>query len=86
MRLVSRCSNVPWLRLTPTENVQPENPAHRALGMSLPHQGQSSVSLMEVASKSEKPGVITPSRKLGTGGADISDNSNGNGVEIVGEA
>jgi len=54
--------------------------------MSLAHHGQSSVSLMEVASKSEKPGVITPSRKLGTGGADINDNTNGNGVEIAGEA
>jgi len=86
MRLVSRCANVPWLRSTPAEDVQPENPAHRILGISLTHHGQSSVSLMEVASKSEKPGVITPSRKLGTGGANIDDNSNGNGVEIAGEA
>ncbi|KAG0635261.1 hypothetical protein HOY80DRAFT_1057637 [Tuber brumale] len=86
IRLVSRCANVPWLRSTSAENVHPENPAHRILGMSLTHHGQSSVTLLEVASKSEKPGVITPSRKLGTGGANIDGNSNGNGVEIAGEA
>ncbi|CAZ82682.1 unnamed protein product [Tuber melanosporum] len=86
IRLVSRCANVPWLRSAPAENVQPENPAHRALGMSLTNHGQSSVTLLEVASKSEKPGVITPSRKLGTGGANIDGSSGGNGVEIAGEA
>ncbi|CUS08141.1 unnamed protein product [Tuber aestivum] len=86
IRLVSRCANVPWLRSTPEENAHPENPAHRVLGISLAHHGQSSVSLMEVASKSEKPGVITPSRRLGTGGTNLDGGGNGNGVEIAGEA
>lgn len=61
--------------------MHPENPAARILGMSLGHHGQSSVSVsvMEVAQQSEKPGVYTPSRSRGIGG-------DGNVMEIAGEA
>lgn len=76
VRLVARCANVGWVR---AESVHPENPAARILGMSLGHHGQSSVSVMEVAQQSEKPGVYTPSRSRGMGG-------DGNGMEIAGKA
>lgn len=78
-RLVSRCANVEWIKAPPGETIHPENPAHRLLGMSLGRQAQSSMSVLEVASQSEKPGVYTPSRNRGIGG----DSS---GVEIAGEA
>lgn len=47
--------------------MHPENPASRILGMSLGHHGQSSVSVMEIAQQSEKPGVYTPSKSRGLG-------------------
>lgn len=56
IRLVDRCMSVPWLQQSP------ENPAHRFLGMSLGHRGESSISVGEVAAQSEKPGVMMPSR------------------------
>lgn len=59
--------------------MHPENPAARILGMSLGHHGQSSVSVMEIAQQSEKPGVYTPSRSRGIGG-------DGGVMEIAGEA
>lgn len=74
VRLVARCANVGWVR---AESVRPENPATRILGMSLGHHGQSSVSVMEVAHQSEKPGVYTPSRSRGVEG-------DGSEVEIAG--
>lgn len=76
---MSRCANVEWIKAPPGETIHPENPAHRLLGMSLGRQAQSSMSVLEVASQSEKPGVYTPSRNRGIGG----DSS---GVEIAGEA
>lgn len=78
-RLVSRCANVQWIQAPPGETIYPENPAHRLLGMSLGRQAQSSMSVLEVASQSEKPGVYTPSRNRGI-------NGDSSGVEIAGEA
>ena len=79
VRLVNRCMAVPWLRST-EEGLKPENQAHRFLGMSLGSGGESSMSVVEVAAQSEKPGVMMPSRSR--------DNTNGvNGnLEIAGEA
>ncbi|TGZ85523.1 hypothetical protein EX30DRAFT_26354 [Ascodesmis nigricans] len=66
MRLVSRCLSVPWLKTDPEENgvvEKPEKLAHRFLGITLSQKdGESNVSLIEVAAQNEKPGVITPSR------------------------
>ncbi|KAI5806233.1 hypothetical protein EDC01DRAFT_715525 [Geopyxis carbonaria] len=66
MRLISRCLNVPWLK-PPTEEMRPENPAHRFLGMSQGHRGESSMSVVEVAAQSEKPGIMMPSRSRPNG-------------------
>lgn len=63
VRLVSRCMSVPWLKNNLDEQTgKPENPAHRLLGITLSANGESSMSLVEVAAQSEKPGVIAPSR------------------------
>jgi hypothetical protein len=85
VRLVSRCATVPWLKPSPEEWGKPENPAHRALGMSLAQNGESSMSIVEVAAQKERPGIhITPRR--------MADGTNGgreqpaNGLEIAGEA
>lgn len=78
MRLVSRCADVQWVKSAPAECTHPENLAHRLLGMSLGHHGHSSMSVVEVASQSEKPGVYTPSRNRGI-------NREGNRMEITGE-
>lgn len=72
---MARCADVEWLRAEST----PENPAARILGMSLTHHGQSSVSVMEVAQQSEKPGVYTPSRSKSTVIVDETG-----GIEIAG--
>ncbi|KAF1811187.1 hypothetical protein P152DRAFT_459592 [Eremomyces bilateralis CBS 781.70] len=67
-RLVKRCATVPWLRdadeplrsETPVQEAQ-KDLARRMLGMSV-MDGGSSVSMMEVAKHTEKPGVMTPSK------------------------
>jgi Protein of unknown function (DUF2013) len=41
--------------------------ARRTLGMSVDDGGASSLSVLEVAKHTEKPGVVTPSRRLGNG-------------------
>lgn len=74
-RLVIRCTSVPWLQ-TPVARNEPGNSAtspidhvangqkelaRRALGMSVQDGGESSSSVLEIASHTEKPGVQTPS-------------------------
>lgn len=75
-RLVTRCTSVHWLQPT-TENNSPngnnsitsidpvlngqKQVARRALGMSVQDGGESSTSVLEIASHTEKPGVQTPS-------------------------
>ncbi|KAL7268790.1 pre-rRNA processing [Rhizina undulata] len=77
LRLVSRCATVPWLKSETGERAWGENPAQKMLGMSLAHQGGSSMSVVEVAAQQEMPGVITPSKGMamelgkGNGGGDL---------------
>lgn len=84
VRLVSRCMTVSWLRPHDVGS-RPENPAHRVLGMSLGHRGESSASVIEVAAQSEKPGIMLPSRTRDSAN-NSSTNGNGGGWEIAGEA
>lgn len=67
LRLVDRVSNVEWLREengSPSPESSPERKARpRLLGISLPDsQRASSVSVVDVAAVTEKPGIKTPSR------------------------
>ncbi|KAF1949789.1 hypothetical protein CC80DRAFT_253106 [Byssothecium circinans] len=81
IRLVKRCTSVPWLQTadseangngngsetqSPVENNAAGNGqkevARRMLGMSVGNGGESVMSVLEVASHTEKPGVQTPSR------------------------
>lgn len=55
-RLVARCAKVKWLR-------EDEVAAGKFLGVEMPGAMASSVSVVEVAAHTEKPGVQTPSRK-----------------------
>jgi hypothetical protein len=73
-RLVTRCTSVQWLQ--PTEDASGHNNttspvepalngqkelARRALGMTVEGGGESSTSVLEIATHTEKPGVQTPS-------------------------
>jgi hypothetical protein len=61
LRLVQRVAQVPWLK---EEEIQESEVARKLLGISLSSADtQSSVSVVDVAAVSEKPGVQTPSRK-----------------------
>jgi hypothetical protein len=61
VRLVERVAKVPWLR---DEDISEGEVARKLLGISLsPSQTASSVSVIDVAGVTEKPGVQTPSRK-----------------------
>ena len=79
IRLVSRCSDVSWIKDQEDDNDDSEVPssadgskseghgqrelAKRMLGMSLNEAGESSSSFMAVVTHQEKPGVKTPSRQ-----------------------
>lgn len=61
VRLVERVAKVPWVR---EDEVSEQEVARKLLGISLsPTHSNSSVSVMDVAAVTEKPGVQTPSRK-----------------------
>ena len=61
VRLVERAAAVPWLRDSP---ITESEVAQKLLGISLsPIESASSVSVLDVAAVTEKPGVKTPSRK-----------------------
>ncbi|RDW67893.1 hypothetical protein BP6252_09289 [Coleophoma cylindrospora] len=61
VRLVERVAKVCWLR---EEDISEGQVARKLLGISLsPSQSASSVSVVDIAAVSEKPGVQTPSRK-----------------------
>jgi hypothetical protein len=77
---------VDWLK--PVVEEGPENPAHRFLGMTLGMQGESSISVVEMAVQSEMPGVMLPSRSKNDPN-NVAGNMNGSaagGYEIAGEA
>jgi hypothetical protein len=64
MRLVERVAKVPWLRDEDTSNISDGDVARKLLGISLSaSQTASSISVVDVAGVTEKPGVQTPSRK-----------------------
>lgn len=62
IRLVERVAQVPWLR--EGQNMKPSCVSKTLLGISLSdHESGSSVSVVDLAGLTEKPGVQTPSRK-----------------------
>ena len=75
-RLVQRCGKVGWLR--------EEVGKRRFLGVEMPSAMGSSLSVMEVAAHTAKPGEQTPSRKEDA--ARDGDNSNGNGNGVLAQA
>ncbi|MCJ1435446.1 hypothetical protein MMC27_004819 [Xylographa pallens] len=91
-RLVSRCVQVPWLR--DAEEQQEKELSKKFLGIGInARAGESSLSVMEVASHKEKPGVQTPSRGRDEGNVaamkdsgiairDTIDHGLGNGVSL----
>lgn len=61
VRLVERVAKVQWLR---DDDIREGEVARKLLGISLsPSQSASSISVVDVAAVTEKPGVQTPSRK-----------------------
>lgn len=65
LRLVERVAKVPWLR---DEDISEGEVARKLLGISLsPSHTTSSISVIDVAGVTEKPGVQTPSRKAESG-------------------
>jgi hypothetical protein len=61
VRLVERVAKVPWLR---EEDISDGEVARKLLGISLsPTETNSSVSVVDVAAVTERPGVQTPSRR-----------------------
>ena len=91
-RLVSRCVQVPWLR--DAEEQQEKELSKKFLGIGInARAGESSLSVMEVASHKERPGVQTPSRGRDEGNVaamkdseiairDNIDHGLGNGVSL----
>ncbi|KAF2144376.1 uncharacterized protein K452DRAFT_266133 [Aplosporella prunicola CBS 121167] len=83
IRLAKRCADVAWLKprqsgiASPDADAGRESPstdsghktvAQRMLGMSVPSAGDSALSVVEVATHTEKPGVLTPSKERGDQG------------------
>jgi hypothetical protein len=71
-RLVARCTGVSWLLPPDTQSpiedaiTGQKELARRALGMHAAGGGESSTSVLEIASHTEKPGVQTPSIQKST--------------------
>ncbi|MCJ1471515.1 hypothetical protein MMC13_000155 [Lambiella insularis] len=93
-RLVGRCMKVPWLR--EVEDQQERDIAKNFLGIGIHAKaGESSLSVMEVASHQERPGVQTGSRRDEERVAELRkngiatgvgvDHGVGNGVSLGGE-
>ena len=63
-RLVNRCGRVKWLKdqEIPSNPTSPTKLKQRLLSVSMPSAMESSLSVMEVAAQTSKPGVQTPSR------------------------
>ena len=61
-RLVGRCAKVAWLKEDESKGVRPVSPKKRLLSVEMPTAMESSLSVVEVAAQTEKPGVKTPSR------------------------
>ena len=61
-RLVGRCGRVAWLNDTEVPGLSPTFVKQRLLGVDMPGAMESSLSVVEVTTQREKPGVKTPSR------------------------
>ena len=70
-RLVGRCGRVGWLKQEDARPGSPTKLKQRLLSVSLPSAMESSLSVVEVAAQTSKPGVKTPSRAAGEGGGNI---------------
>ena len=95
-RLVGRCGRVSWLKQQQEEQDSPSpgsptKPKQRLLSVvSIPGAMESSLSVMEVAAQTSKPGVKTPSRAAG----DVTDqgrrgtarNTVGREIQVTGES
>ncbi|KAH0542084.1 hypothetical protein FGG08_003464 [Glutinoglossum americanum] len=92
VRLANRCGEVRWL----ANPEKPENAAKFHLGMTNSQAKESSLSVVEVASLKERPGVMTPSRnevevssalRGSSATADVKAKANGSsGFELTSEA
>ena len=84
-RLVNRCVKVPWLQ-EGEEELEKQVGKKLTIGSNA-RAAESSLSVLEVASHKEKPGVQTPSREKEGGEGDkvkeeVEDDSIGNGVKV----
>ena len=61
-RLVGRCGRVAWLRDEGAPSLSPTWVKQRLLSVDLPSAMESSLSVVEVTTQMEKPGIKTPSR------------------------
>ena len=61
-RLVGRCGRVAWLKDEEVSGLSPTWVKQRLLGVDMPSAMESSLSVVEVTTQMEKPGVKTPSR------------------------
>lgn len=62
-RLVGRCVRVPWLKEDPERAGGESAVAKKLLGVEMPGGMASSLSVVEVTTHKEKPGVLTGSRE-----------------------
>lgn len=69
-RLVGRCGRVGWLQQEEESPRTPTTIKQRLLSVSMPSAMESSLSVVEVAAQTSKPGVKTPSRSADDGRRD----------------
>lgn len=79
-RLVGRCGRVGWLKDGEAPGLSPTWPKQRLLSVDLPSAMESSLSVVEVTTQREKPGVKTPSRAED----DRANENSGNDVDDLG--
>lgn len=78
-RLVGRCGRVPWLKKEEESPTSPGGYKKRLLSVSMPSAMESSLSVVEVAAQTSKPGVKTPSRAAEATKAEHDHGFDGNG-------
>ena len=76
-RLVGRCGRVAWLKDEVVSGLSPTWVKQRLLSVDLPSAFESSLSVVEVTTQREKPGIKTPSRA----DDDRVNENNGNNME-----
>ena len=85
-RLVGRCGRVGWLRDDEGPGLSPTWVKQRLLSVDLPSAMESSLSVVEVTTQREKPGVKTPSRAEGDSAAENNGNDGqASGIDDRGE-